>query len=210
MVKSIGRCFICFLFVWLIMQVQNFSAETQIGIALKNLHSNHMLFQVENMKPGDWAERTVIIENVENADIQYNTLIENIKGSKKLFDALTLEVKDGQKNLLFKGLLKDFKGFTPRNIQSSKEDQLTFLITFPEQLGNEYQGLETSFKIVFQANSSLDSIQTYGSGNNEGLLLPNTATNFYAFILVGIMFFAMGAIFFFQKRNKHKDQLHEL
>ena len=46
-----------------------------------------------------------------------------------------------------------FKGFEARFLPSFEDEELTFIAEFPEESGNEFQGLETQFAIIFFARS---------------------------------------------------------
>ena len=54
------------------------------------------LFNISNMKPGDWASRNLTVKNEGGKDFNYNMQVKN-DGDKKLFNELLLEIKtDGK------------------------------------------------------------------------------------------------------------------
>lgn len=106
------------------------------------------LFKVANMKPGDWAPRVLTIQNRGEQAFTYKSKVAFTNGSKKLYEAFLLTVTDGNNVELFNGKLHEFDGFSPRYLASLHEEDLLFKVTFPYELGNEYQGL--AFEAVFQ------------------------------------------------------------
>lgn len=64
------------------------------------------LFNLSNMKPGDYASRKLTIQNRGNEDFTYNMKAQFTKGSKELFNEFTLVVEDSS-GTLYEGKLKD-------------------------------------------------------------------------------------------------------
>jgi hypothetical protein len=115
-----------------------------------SLTPKDVLFDVSNMKPGDWAERSIRVNNEGAAKFLYTMSSEFADGSKKLYEALTLEVKDRER-VLYKGSLGGFTKLSGRILSAGQSEQLIYTVRFPEELGNEYQGLGTKVKFVFYA-----------------------------------------------------------
>ncbi len=183
-----------------------------------NLHTkpNQYLFTINNMKPGDSAERTLTIQNRGEVDFRYSTEQKFKKGSKKLFNEFLLKVTDGN-GILYEGKLKDFKGLPERFLKAKTEEDIQFLVKFPDALGNEFQGLtfETAFLFYIEdlttepeqnetpgPNQSDNSnqprpITDTTSPPKEGKILPSTATNYFNFMMIGICFIFIGGIAYF-------------
>ncbi|MEN1966939.1 TasA family protein [Lentibacillus sp. N15] len=187
------------------------SSEIDIGIQPRSY-----LFDIDNMKPGDWASRSIDIQNNGLQDFNYTTTVKNTKGSVKLFNQLMLEVHD-TKGELYHGKLVDFNSLSSRFLAASDEETLDFTIHFPETLGNDYQGLQTAFIINFVAEGKYnqsDAVTSQGfiGGNGppaDGSTLPNTATNMFIYLLAGGgLLFVGGSLLICQKvRHIHKDQV---
>ncbi|MEH7526720.1 LPXTG cell wall anchor domain-containing protein [Bacillus sp. JJ1503] len=143
--------FIC-AYAVLFLQPINIQASTnqQPNIETK---PNNYLFDVKNMSPGDWATRTLTIQNRGESDFTYNSESYYKAGSRKLYNEFLLKVWDS-KGLLFEGKLKDFDGFKPRHLPSKNEEDLKFEVTFPYELGNEFQGLAFNFELRFVMENS--------------------------------------------------------
>ncbi|GGA67070.1 TasA family protein [Ornithinibacillus halotolerans] len=124
------------------------SAEGKHDIDI-SLSPSDVLFDLKNMKPGDWAPRTLTVNNKGKLDFEYQMSITN-EGDYMLFNELVLEVADGN-NELWNGKLKDFNGLSNRSLKANESEDLEFTLRFPEELGNEFQGKEVHFKLVFVA-----------------------------------------------------------
>lgn len=168
----------------------------------------HALFQIENMKPGDWAERSVIVRNNGKAAATYQMTLE-INGTKKLFNELTLEIKDSQMEL-FNGKLANFTSLALKDLAPGKEQELQMIVRFPEHLGNEFQGLETDFSLLFTATGKTDDVTIEGvdaNGNGDsfqssGTTLPETATNIFKLLLIGGVLIALGGLVMIYQKVK--------
>lgn len=166
------------------------------------------LFQIENMKPGDWAERSVVIRNNGKAAATYQMTLEN-NGTKKLFNELTLEIKDSQMEL-FNGKLANFASLALKDLAAGKEQELQMIVRFPEHLGNDFQGLETDFSLLFTATGKTDDVTIEGvddNGNGDsfqssGTTLPETATNLFKLLLIGGVLIALGGLVMIYQKVK--------
>ena len=115
---------------------------------------NQMLFQIENMKPGDWTTETYTVSNKRQENTHYVLASRFSGGSKKFYNQLQLTVKQG-KDTLFQGQLADFQDFGTKKLGTEEETQFEFRIDFPYESGNEFQGLVTHFDIVVQAEDQV-------------------------------------------------------
>lgn len=189
-----------------------------------------VLFSLDNLKPGDWAERKLIIQNRGTNDFTYNTEAKFKGGSKKLFNEVLLKVNDSYQSL-YNGKLKDFSGLNPRFLRTLNQEDLLFTVEFPAELGNEYQGL--AFEVEFRFLAEEQNIgnpdpepETPPGEDNEnieperpideddlesdpvdGQILPSTSTNMYNFVFLGFILLLFGFGFhFYQLRQKfNKD-----
>ncbi|WP_080848422.1 TasA family protein [Cytobacillus gottheilii] len=172
------------------------------------------LFQVDNLKPGDWMPRNITIKNNGLMDFKYIARIGEKKSVKGLFEELEFLVKK-ESHILYEGKLKDFTGFSPRELASGTEETLFLQVKVPERLGNEFQGSSAEVEIIFLAERIGDSTPTDpGEGpdptdpgedpdptvpNDEQPAqdivvspevvnkLPNTATNHHNIIIAGLL-----------------------
>ncbi|WP_067727082.1 TasA family protein [Oceanobacillus damuensis] len=183
------------------------SAEGEITIEIL---PEEVLFNIDNMKPGDWAPRSVVIQNNGSLDFAYDVSAKPSGDTLKLYNELLLEIKDSE-GVLFNGTLKDFQALSPRILKSSNEETLDFTIRFPEHLGNDFQGLDANFSLFFTAegeNNERDEqyiagvISSGGGSIGGGSPLPETATSIFSFILIGIVIMLSGGILLLFTRKK--------
>ena len=165
-----------------------------------NLSPKDTLFSISNMKPGDWAPRTITVKNSGSKDFTYHMQLSNT-GEKKLFDELLLEIKAVDKEL-YQGKLAEFKSVPARKVASGGKESLDITIRFPEHLGNDFQGLEAAFTLNFTAErkdttpvqaatkGQIDS----GGPTSAGFSLPATSTNIFNLILFGSVLVAGGIV----------------
>lgn len=125
---------------------ENDKVDKELDISLSTTES---LFDISNMKPGDWAPRTIAVQNSGSADFVYQMNLKNL-GNEKLFNELVLEIKAGDTKL-YQGKMAEFKSLPERKLLGSTEENLDITIRFPEHLGNEFQGLESAFAFSFTA-----------------------------------------------------------
>lgn len=147
------------------------SADNEITI---DLLPEEVLFNIDNMKPGDWAPRSVVIQNNGTMDFEYHVSVRSNSESMKLYNELLLEVSD-TKGFLYNGRLQDFKELPARNLVSSSEETLEFTVRFPEHLGNEFQGLNANFTLLFTAEGKgddRDEQSVAGAVSSGGAQLP--------------------------------------
>ncbi|MGG1574221.1 TasA family protein [Fictibacillus sp. NRS-1165] len=180
------------------------------------------LFDVNNMKPGDWATRTLVVKNKGNVPFTYNTKSNYKNGSKKFFNQLLLKLSD-KNGVVYEGKLSGFKKLQPRKLQPRTEEQLTATISFPWESGNEFQGLKTEFELVLLTsdsninnppsdqddtttdNNTPPSKQTDPPSNNTtpGIsTLPKTGESSpYPIMILGFFIFSSGLILLLVKKS---------
>jgi LPXTG-motif cell wall-anchored protein len=115
------------------------------------------LFNLSNMKPGDWVTRKLTIQNRGTENFKYNTQAIFKGGSEKLYNEFLLKIWDSN-GILHTGKLKDFKGLSSRQLISKHQEDLMFEVEFPYELGNEFQGLafEVEFKFIIEGYNPED------------------------------------------------------
>lgn len=169
------------------------------------------LFNIGNTKPGDYAYRPLLMQNNNDVDILYSIQMRN-DGDEKLFNELLLQVTDSD-GTIFDGKLKDFEGFIDRPLDAQSEETIDFKLKFPEELGNEYQGLIAEFVLVFHAKAASDiglakgAVNAGSSGLVQGGTLPQTATNMFTYLVVGALLLLIGGAVNYL--NSKKDQVNE-
>jgi LPXTG-motif cell wall-anchored protein len=106
------------------------------------------LFNITNMVPGDWGERKLTILNVGEKNFTYRTEVDLISGSENLYNQFLVQVWDAN-GAIFRGKLHELEELEPRHLKASHQEDLKFVVEFPEELGNEYQGLDFIFELKF-------------------------------------------------------------
>ncbi|WP_042355374.1 TasA family protein [Bacillus rubiinfantis] len=164
----------------------NANAETQeIDIATS---PEKVLFELSNLKPGDWAERSLTINNNGKEDFNYVASSQFRDGSKKFFNELLLTISAEDK-VIFDGKLKDFNKLESRVLTQNGSEKLDFKIVIPEHLGNDFQGLGCEVQFKFYAEGLTGGVLP-GDGNN----LPETGTNMFNLIVAGVAFILVGSL----------------
>lgn len=159
------------------------NTNQEIDIALSPVK---ILFEIDNMKPGDWADRTLTVLNSGTQDFTYASSIHLKAGSEKLYKELYLIVSDADKEL-FNGKLDNFKGLEQRGLAKSTQENLYYTIEFPSHLGNDFQGLSSEVVFSFYVDRNIGGVL-------GGPSLPETATNIYNIFLVGLVVLLVGTI----------------
>lgn len=172
------------------------SAESESAV---DALPDQMLFNIENMKPGDWSIKTYTISN-KHQKADYVLTSQFSGGSEKLYNQLQLSVKQGE-DTLFHGQLLDFQNLDINTPVYEGDKQFEFRIDFPFESGNEFQGLVTHFNILLQSEDRKDNVA--GHDDNR---LPNTASMIFTYFLIGIVFLlAAGAMkLFHTRKNRSK------
>ncbi|OLO38834.1 hypothetical protein BTR23_11285 [Alkalihalophilus pseudofirmus] len=170
------------------------------------------LFDISNMKPGDSIARELTVINSGNRDYYYQSKANQTAGSEMLYKQLQLYVSTSEKTL-FEGSLADFAGFEPRFLEKGTEEDIQFLVEFPWESGNEFQGLATEFEIKLWAEGSSSTppaTPTQGGVTpGDGSPLPTTATSMFNLILGGLILLVCGTILYFVHK-KRKAALHDV
>ncbi|WP_262174182.1 CalY family protein [Saccharococcus sp. Marseille-Q5394] len=150
---------------------KNASDKKEVEISLS---PKDTLFDVSNMKPGDWAPRTLTVKNSGIVDFDYHMQLRN-NGDEMLFNELLMEIKSGDKEL-YSGRLSAFQGLPARFLGSGSDENLDITIRFPEHLGNDFQGkgVEFSFNFIAEAKDGT-VVHVMTNGHVEGVMSPAVA-----------------------------------
>ncbi|WP_281974647.1 TasA family protein [Halobacillus litoralis] len=127
--------------------------------------SHERVMDIENFKPGDYAVRTLTLDNNGTSDLHYKMTSSLKSGSEKLYNQLHLTLSIGNSNV-FSGPLSDFEGMEARALNAQSSDELSLRVEFPYESGNEYQGLAT--EVIFQFVAEGDITPGAGSDSDNG------------------------------------------
>ncbi|PFE04027.1 hypothetical protein COE15_09415 [Bacillus cereus] len=200
-----STCLILVLFIGITKNIDQVYAEERREIDI-SLEPKEVLFHVSNMKPGDWANRSIRISNDGTKKLSYSIKSEVSEGSTKLYEALKVTVKEKQE-VLYEGSLKELQSMENRTLVADRTDELIYTIHVPKELGNEYQGLQTIVKFIFYAEgpegNGVGTENETGSNQaqpstNSNWQLPRTGVQQSSMVLIGIGL--VGCAFYFYKR----------
>jgi LPXTG-motif cell wall-anchored protein len=163
---------------------ENSKEQKEVDISIS---PSPVLFHLTNVKPGDKISREITISNKGKQDFRYLFSNTFLKGSEKFYNELILEISDG-KAILAEGKVKDFKKLDLRALESSSSETLQISIEIPYELGNEFQGLSTEFQFNFLVEGSNGAVTPVSGGD----ILPDTGTEYYKFLLMGMVLFISG------------------
>ena len=128
--------------------------------------------------------------------------------------------------ILYDDKLHKFDGLNPRFLESNHQEDLQFEVTFPHELGNEFQGLGFEFELRFIIKGNAQTptvnpdsnpegslkpshpitVNQLASPPTEGQILPSTSTNMYNSMLIGaILIVSGGGLAILQKRRKRHE-----
>lgn len=228
-----NRIVVMLLFLFFISGIMNHHKTYANEVDIILIPNEKFLFDISNMKPGDWAERELRVKNGGAKDFNYTIRIDNKQSDRKLFNELELKVYQGGKsNLIFDDKLKDFNGFKPKHLKKGATDSLFFQVEMPYELGNEFQKTSAYFEIMIVATAittttppedSNDPVKQpdsngkptpVNSGTNEtqspiasqGPKLPNTATNLYLLLAVGFILTTTGLTLIYANKRLSKKK----
>lgn len=161
-----------------------------------------VLFDISNFKPGDWAERTLTIQNKGKENFKYLTSSKLKKGSEKFYNELLLKISD-KDSVLFEGKMKNFNKLDPRFIDKNETQELFFKVVVPEKLGNEFQGLDCEVQFKFYVEGTFG-----GTLPVDGPKLPETGTNMFNILVAGTVLILTGSIWQFVLAWRRKITKH--
>ncbi|MCG1026827.1 LPXTG cell wall anchor domain-containing protein [Virgibacillus halodenitrificans] len=203
--KKLVVTLFCILALVIVMGGNSVTADEEEKELAINVLPGDVLFNINNMKPGDWAPRTITVQNKGIKDFTYQMSLRN-DGEEKLFNELLLEINDS-KTVLYEGKLADFTKLSDRDLSTSKQEELEVTVIFPEYLGNEFQGLDAEFSILFTAEGKTSQLAEVsvdgmiGSGNSQTQsFLPNTATGIFNLFLSGAVLLISGVFILLYKK----------
>jgi hypothetical protein len=136
--------------LFFILQVKDTKAdESDYEVDISTIPAE-FLFDVKNMKPGDWSTSTLEINNEGNLDLNYSISSHKESGDSYLFNQFYVWVSESN-GLLYEGKLSDFSQFPLGTITAKGSNTLTFKVELPYETGNEAQGKTTSFTFALNA-----------------------------------------------------------
>ncbi|RXJ01759.1 hypothetical protein DS745_09790 [Anaerobacillus alkaliphilus] len=171
-------------------------AETGVPAQEPNFHVSpaDLLFDLNNIKPGDIASRTLAVSNHGVESFNYVAIHKFTGGSKKFYEELLLKIEDNQ-STLYEGKLNEFKRLPARPLESSDIEDLFFQIEVPFHLGNDFQGLTSQFTFTVVAEEDLLL-------HNQLIDLANT--NKYSLMELG---FGGLILIWMNKRNRRRKSV---
>jgi LPXTG-motif cell wall-anchored protein len=189
-------------------------AEGEIDI---NTLQHGYSFEIGNLKPGDWVPRDITVVNDGMFDFKYTVRLGKTNSIKGLLEELDFLISQGSV-ILYEGKVKDFKGFSPRELAAGSKEDLFFQVTLPYELGNEFQGSSAELEIIFLAEGKEDNTVIHpdpdkGNPDTDAVVtpeivnkLPKTATNNYNLLFIGGLFICLGGTMsYFLFRRKRYD-----
>lgn len=194
------------LFFILLLPIGKSGAEENTREIDITLAPAQQLFNVHNIKPGDWMTRTLKVQNKGNQDFVYQSSASHLSGSELLYNQLEMTVSAGSA-VLYEGKLSGFTGFEKRPLAHLEEEELTYTVEFPYESGNEFQGLTTKVAFYFAAEmrpeevaESVGAIPVTGNPPTFGNVLPKTGeVSPMIFYLSGFIILLLGCVMYRRK-----------
>jgi LPXTG-motif cell wall-anchored protein len=185
----------CFFFTF---PIKNAIAEGNINEIDISTSPHKVFFEIKNSKPGDTFTKVIQIQNNGSQDFKYLFSNRFLTGSDRFYNELVLTVED-KFGELYKGTLKNFEKLDSRNLKSETDEEITFSIYIPYELGNEFQGLDCEFQFKFNVEGTLGGILPV-----DGPKLPTTSSNMFNILIAGAVLLLTGSLFqlIIKRRNK--------
>jgi LPXTG-motif cell wall-anchored protein len=198
--KKIIHLFILFFLIFTPVSVYGEINNNELDLTT---NPGKVLFDLSNMKPGDSVTRNLTIGNNGNQDFNYIASSKFLSGSEIFYNKLDLTVED-KNGQIYQGKLFEFDKLAPRLLKSKQNENLTFFILMPMELGNEFQGLETEFQIKLYVEGTLGGVLPA-----DGPKLPNTGSDMFNILVVGAVLVLTGSMFQFivKRRNKLRKEV---
>lgn len=193
------------LFAMLIAPLQVFADHVSVHI------EEDFIFNVENLKPGDYMTRTLEIENDGDYDYYFHASAEYTGGSEKLFKQFQLSVTDSSGEMVYEGSLAGFNGMEQRFLEMGDSESFELKATFPYESDNSFQGLSTEFKISVWAEAEPPEDNEEGVVDSDtdvkgGGLLPQTGEEIpVLFYVIGGSFLISGLLLYLWTRRLARD-----
>jgi hypothetical protein len=115
------------------------------------------LFNVKNMKPGDWSTSTLEVKKWRQPWFPISSHQES--GDYYLYNQFLVRVSDSE-GLLYEGRLSDFSAFPLGTIAAKGSNTLTFIVELPYKTGNKVQGKTTSVTFALNAVGHKEEVPT--------------------------------------------------
>ncbi|MEH7157417.1 LPXTG cell wall anchor domain-containing protein [Neobacillus drentensis] len=163
-----------------------------------------VFFDLTNLKPGDWAEKKLTIQNNGEQDFKYLLSSNLKKGSEKFYNELFLSISD-ESSVLFEGKMREFKKLNPRFIAKNDSEQLFFKVVVPSEIGNEFQGLGCEVEFKFYVEGTLG-----GALPVDGPKLPETGSNMFNILVAGAVLVISGSILQFNIKKRRRKLQNEV
>jgi LPXTG-motif cell wall-anchored protein len=196
--KKFSSILLIFLIIFVFSGFNVFADEglEEIDIATS---PHKIFFNINNLKPGDSATKTLIVNNNGKQDFNYLFSNRFLTGSEKFYNEILLTISDQSNTVLFNGKIKDFEKLEPRFLKTGTSENFIFSIKVPFELGNEFQGLGSEFQFKFYVEGTLGGVLPV-----DGPKLPNTGSDMFNFLVVGAVLILTGSTFQFIVKRRSK------
>lgn len=174
--------------------------------------NEEFLFNVENLKPGDYMIRDLVVENDSDYDYYFHAEAEFTGGSEKLYNQFHLTVTDSTDEVIYEGSLDGFNGMESRFLEVDASEEFKFKATFPYESDNSFQGLSTQFNIKVWAEAEPPEDNQEGVVDSDtdvkgGGFLPQTGEEIpYLFYIIGGTFLISGLALYLVTRRLASDK----
>ncbi|WP_158734946.1 LPXTG cell wall anchor domain-containing protein [Alteribacillus sp. YIM 98480] len=108
---------------------------------------------ISNFAPGGSYETGIAVKNVSENQIKYSITVEQKGGSKKFFENLQVVIKTNNVTH-YEGSFAEADKIAMGTLNSNNSIPVTFNVHFPEESGNEYQGLSANLSVRVDAKKT--------------------------------------------------------
>ncbi|WP_411954125.1 LPXTG cell wall anchor domain-containing protein [Alkalibacillus sp. S2W] len=172
-----------------------------------------VIFEVDQLKPGDYMTESVRVENNHDSPLKVIGDAEYLHGSNYIYEQLQLTVKNDQQTEVYQGSLANFIESEMVTLDVEDEEELLFHVEFPMESDNSFQGLNIGVQLSFSTqlvedNESVageeDRLLPFTGGSLSSGLLPQTGETIpYLYYVIGTLLVSVGiCLMLWHKRLK--------
>jgi predicted ribosomally synthesized peptide with SipW-like signal peptide len=129
----------------------NVFAAGTLEIGASNEGEDQGVIEFKDKAPGDNAVARLVVKNIGSIPFRYKASAASTSDDLTLYNQLNLIVKSGWTEI-YNGKLSDFVGKDVNtSLAAGADETLAFVLTFPADSGNEYQGAKANIQFTFDA-----------------------------------------------------------
>ncbi|UOY92593.1 hypothetical protein MUG87_00100 [Ectobacillus sp. JY-23] len=185
--RKIGYILLIYIFITIYPVIIRAESASKKEIDISQLAPS-LSVPTDNMQPGDEVSNSFILKNDGNKKLMYSLTAKLLSGDELLFTGLEIVVTQGKEEL-YRGSLRDLQ--VKRILAVNDEETISYTVSFPHELGNEYQGLQTNVQFLTQATEAPSEGENTPTEEPPVVILPgglpNTGLGYTNVLMLGLL-----------------------